>query len=169
MLLPPSMTFEVLSAVFMDDGLLLQCRWLSEESPSTSPPPCSDGCRTCRHLVPSQGSSTALATSCPAGRATHTSANHALVPDSVSEAALSGGGTEPRAHSTIPRGRGVCLLVHQGRCATFPMPATLPKMQWIRAERPHWLVQLTIRFVDVCAGLSRGTRRLASMGGAGRA
>ena len=39
--------------------------------------------------------------------------------------------------------------------AGVPGAFTLRRMQTLRAERPSWLVQKTIRFVDLCAGAYR--------------
>ena len=78
------------------------------------------------------------------------------VPDSVSEAALSVVGLSRALIQQYHAGKECVFWFIRADALRSLTPATLPKMQWIRAERPDWLVQLTIRFVDVCAGVYRG-------------
>ena len=138
-LLPPGVSFEVLTAESKHGTHVLRCRQLEVDSlldlaitgKSPAPPPAPAPSVA---PLPASGS----------------------ISGSISAADLASVGLSPELME-VYRGGEECAFwfVKADELRTLS-PAALPRMQALRAERPHWLVRHVIRFVDLCAGMYRG-------------
>ena len=150
-LLPPAVTFEVLSTCRTTSGLIVSCRLSESESlldliakvrpPSPPMPPSPEA-------VPSLYLS-------PVGDSTRSPSSPRAASTLFSDEILA---SVQLSHALIERyGQGEeCgfwfLKADAIRALDKPV---LPKLQTIRRDSPSWLVHQTIRFVDLCAGAYR--------------
>lgn len=145
-LLPPGVSFEVLSVTTRDSLTIVSCRQSDEES--------------LLDLLVSTADKAATATaSAPTAAAAPAAAPTAAAAPLVSEAELATVGLSRELVERYEGGEECAfwfILAAELRALPTDQLVTLPKLQSLRtSERRSWLVQKTIRFVDLCAGAYR--------------